>query len=292
MIFKSPILFAILVIVSAGLSKAAIAAPPSAADVAKALAPHKAMYDISLIATHSGSQIINISGQMVYEVKASCDAWLTNHHFKLNYEYADMPGMRIASDFSTYESADGKEFSFSSRRLRDGELIQELRGQASVDDQKGGEAVFSMPEGLKFDLKGGYIFPMAHTINLIQKAEQNKSFYDAILFDGSDEEGPIEIATFIGPRSETPVALPKSEAVDESLLKGSHWTMRMAVFPVKAQEEISDYEMTLVFHQNGVISDMTIDYDDFSVRQKLVSLEKIAADSCGSKQDAIKLPLP
>jgi len=292
MILKPLLCLMFLSILLAGVSGVALASPLSAADVAKNLAAHKAMYDISLIATHSGSQIINISGQMVYETKPSCGAWLTDHHFKLNYEYADMPGMRIASDFSTFESADGKEFSFSSRRLRDGELIQELRGQAHIDDQKGGEAVFSMPEGLKFDLKGGYIFPMAHTINLIEQASQNKSFYDAVLFDGSDEDGPIEITTFIGPRRDAPVAISQNKSVDASLLKSPHWTVRMAVFPVKEQEEVSDYEMTLVFHQNGVISDMTIDYDDFSVRQKLVSLEKIAAHSCESEADLKKLPLP
>jgi hypothetical protein len=55
----------------------------------------------------------------------------------------------------------------------------------------------------------------------------------------------------------------------------------MAVFPLEGEDTAtSDYEMTLVFHENSVISDMLVDYDDFSVAQKLVALEKIEPVSC------------
>jgi hypothetical protein len=269
---------------------AAIAFAPAVASatMASALAPHKALYDIDLIATHSGSQILNISGQMTYEWKPSCDAWLTDHHFKLFYEYADSPGMRITSDFSTFESFDGKNFNYTSRRQRDGKMYQEIRGSAELDKAGGGKAVFTMPEGVKFDLVKGSLFPMGHTLEVIKHAEAGDKFYSAQVFDGSDEEGPIEINTFIG--KPTVSGAVKSEKIDESLLKGKAWNMRMAVFQSKEQEEESDYEMEMVFHQNGIISDMTIEYDDFSVTQKLVSLEKLPGDGCASPVEVPKKP--
>ena len=64
----------------------------------------------------------------------------------------------------------------------------------------------------------------------------------------------------------------------------------MAVFPVKDREEESDYEMSMNFHENGIISDMLIEYDDFSVKQKLVALEKIPAESCGADVAEPKKP--
>lgn len=258
------------------VSPAQAAAPDA---IASGLAPHKALYDIKLVATHSGSQILNISGHMSYEWKPTCDAFLTDHHFKLFYEYADAPGMRITSDFSTYETADGGRFDYSSRRQRDGEMYQEIRGRANVD-QEGGKADYSMPEKISYDLRKGALFPIGHTMELIRHAKEGKKFYNAEVFDGSDEEGPIEISAFIGKPADAAKSVVKNAKIDDSLLKGKAWNVRMAVFPVKDQEEESDYEMSMVFLENGIISDMLIEYDDFSVRQRLVALQRIPADSC------------
>lgn len=242
------------------------------------LVPHKALYDINLVATHSGSQIINISGKMYYEWKPTCDAWVTDHRFILFYEYADSPGMRVTSDFSTFETFNGADFNFSARRRRDDTLYQELRGKATIAD-KGGVASFTMPEDLDFELTNGAMFPMAHTLEMIKKAKANKKFFKAVVFDGSDEEGPVEINTFIGKPVNVMKMISASDDLDMTLLNTSAWKIRMAVFPtVEENGALSDYEMSIVFHENGIISDMLIDYDDFSVTQKLVSLEKVEAD--------------
>lgn len=266
-----------------GATAPAFAVGP-ASDVAKGLAPHKALYDIDLVATRSGSQVINISGKMFYEWKPSCDAWITDHRFNLFYEYADSPGMRIMSDFSTFEMFDGSSFDYTSRRKRDGELYQELRGRATLDE-KGGEALFTMPDGLSYDLSAGAMFPMAHTVKMIEKARAGKKFFSAEVFDGSDEEGPIEINTFIGKKVKGADVV-SGDSLDKDLLKTPAWNVRMAVFPLSEPEESSDYEMSVVFHDNGVISDMLIEYDDFSVTQKLVALEKLEAENCGGTENA------
>ena len=250
------------------------------------LTPHKALYDIKLVATRSGSQIINISGKMYYEWKPTCDAWITDHRFSLFYEYADSPGMKVTSDFSTFETFDGESFNFSARRKRDNTLYQELRGKASVADKGGvqeGKAEFTMPENLDFDLSSGAMFPMTHTLEMIKKAKSNKKFFKAVVFDGSDDEGPVEINSFIGKPVNALKILPPNEDLDMSLLNNQAWKVRMAVFPTADEGAVSDYEMSLIFHENGIISDMLIDYDDFSVTQKLVALDKVERDgSCAS----------
>lgn len=253
------------------------------------LAAHKALYDIKLTATHSGSQILNISGRMSYEWKPSCDAWVTDHHFQLKYEYADAPPMVIGSDFSTYESFDGKTFNYSSRRKKDGTMYQEIRGNADMNAASG-KAVFSLPDQTSFDLAKGTLFPMGHTLELIKRASAGEKFYTASVFDGSDENGPVEISSFIGRTGGAPAALAKNDKVDASLLQDKAWNIRMAVFPADDQEEESDYEMGMVFHENGIISDMSIEYDDFTVSQKLVALEKIPAESCGAELSVPKKP--
>ena len=245
------------------------------------LVPHKALYDIDLVATRSGSQIINISGRMFYEWKPACDAWITDHRFDLNYEYADSPSMHIQSDFSTYEPYDGTGLSFTSRRRRDGSLYEELRGKATIAKGKMGEAVYTLPEDVRYDLSKGTVFPMGHTLEMIKMAQEGKKFFKAEVFDGSDEEGPIEINSFIGKKVNAMSMIKPSKDIDMSLVNTPAWNVRMAVFPVTSDEEVADYEMDMVFHENGVISDMLIQYDDFSVTQKLVALEKLKDDGCG-----------
>lgn len=257
------------------------------ADIAALLTPHKALYDINLVATRSGSQVINISGQMFYEWKPTCDAWITDHRFNLFYEYADTPSMRVTSDFSTFETFDGESFSFSARRRRDNNLYQEFRGNATVAD-KGGEAVFTIPEDINFELSKGAMFPMGHTVELVKKARSKKKFFQAVVFDGSDDEGPVEISTFIGKPANALKVVAPSEDLDMSLLNTPAWNVRMAVFPTLGDEESADYEMSMIFHENGIISDMLIDYDDFSVTQKLVALEKLDYEGCGEPKKSQK----
>ena len=266
------------------LALTALTSPLSSANAApnaagEGLKPHKASYNINMIATHSGSQVVGISGKMTYEWHKKCDAWITNHQFTLLYAYAEGPGMRIESDFSTYESMDGSTMNFASRRSRDGTPYQELRGAAKTG-AKGGSAVYSSPDDLSYDFKPGTLFPVAHTLELVKHAQAGKKFYPAIIFDGSDEDGPIEISSFIGSKAKPSIA--KSDRIDAALLKGPAWNVRMAVFNDAQEEEESDYEMDMVFHENGVISGMEIEYDDFSVKQTLMSLEALPADSCAS----------
>ncbi len=251
------------------------------------LVPHKALYEIDLVATKSGSQIANIDGKMYYEWKPSCDAWITDHRFSLLYEYADSPAMQIASDFSTFETFDGKQFNFSARRSRDHNLYQELRGIAELGE-KGGNVDYTLPENLKFDLSNGAMFPMSHTLEMVKNFNSDKKFFSAVVFDGSDDEGPVEINSFIGKSVNALSRVKGNEKINMALLNTPAKNIRMAVFPTLSDSEVADYEMDMVFHQNGIISDMLIEYGDFSVSQKLVALEKLEANDCKSDSSLIK----
>ncbi len=239
--------------------------------------PHKALYDIKMISSSNGSQIINISGTMYFEWKPTCEAWTTDHRFNLTYEYADSPAMRVTSDFSTWESLDGKLFNFSSRRSRDGDLYEEIRGQAERFEDGTGKATYTMPEGLEFDLPIGFVFPMQHTLDVIAAMKQpNAPFLNRTLFDGSDIEGPIEVNAFIGKPANAIARIDNVPKIDLGLLNGKARDVQMAFFPLLDNEVFaSDYEMNALFHENSVISDMVIDYNEFSISQKLTALERV-----------------
>lgn len=261
--------------------KPALAAAKGLKPASVPLAPHKALYDIRLTASKSGSQVLNISGKMFFEWKASCEGWISDHRFNLLYEYADAPAMQIASNFSTFERNNGRGLDFSSRRTRDGELYQELRGRVDLDAKGAGKAVYSHPPALTFDLPPGTLFPSSHTTALLRAIAAGKTFFNAVVFDGSDEEGPVEINAFLGAPvnalAARPMAGPK---IDSSLLNTRAWKVHMAFFPLADTKSESDYEMDMIFHENGVISDMKINYEDFSIAQTLVAVERLPAEAC------------
>ena len=292
--FTTPIsaIVCALICLSAGQ---AVAAPRVEANPANGLVPHKALYVVKLLSTKSGSQMLDLSGKMYFEWKPTCEGWITNHRFSLDYDYADNPSVNISSDFSTVENSSGTKLDYFSRRRRDGEVYDELRGSATVDPvTRAGEAVFTTPPDLSFALDKGTLFPTAHTVALVENARKGNKFLNVRIFDGSDEEGPVDINAFIGPQTKNNdvvisniqsrkslIFKPAStNSIDNSLLDVPGWNVRMAFFPVNAPEATADYELSMVLHENGVISDMVIEYADFSVRQKLVALEKLSPENC------------
>lgn len=262
---------------------AALAAPKGLKDLTVSLAPHKALYDVRLTSSKSGSQILNISGKMFFEWKQSCEGWISDHRFTLLYEYADAPSMQVSSDFSTFENMDGNSLDFSSRRRRDGEMYQELRGRATLGGKGGaaGKAVYSMPEGLDFALAPGTLFPAGHTRALLREILAGRKFFTATVFDGSDEEGPVEISAFLGAPIKPFADGKPGPKIDPALVGGRAWKVRMAFFPLGDPKSESDYEMDVVLHENGIISDMKINYSDFSVVQTLVALDRFEPEPCG-----------
>ena len=180
-----------------------------------------------------------------------------------------------------FEGFGGKSLNFSSSRITNGEPDQQLRGLATVAEGAKNIAKYSIPEDLSFVLTGDTLFPAAHTIKLIEAAEKGEKIVNAQVFDGSDDKGPVEINAIIGKRT-----LPQPDSkLDKALAGGEGWSMRLAVFPTAQDDNqtISDYEMTMNLLENGVIKDMTVDYHNFSVTQKLVAIEPLKEDKCGAE---------
>jgi hypothetical protein len=246
--------------------------------------PHKALYDIQLSSKKSGVMISNLSGKMLYEWHPSCDGWVSNYQFDMLYEYTEIPAVRVTSDVATFESYDGKIFNFSVQRKKDDYPFEQFRG-ATVAGENGdpNSVVYSVPKDLTQVLPEGIYFPMAHTLDVLKKIKQGKRLYSATLFDGSDGEGPVNVNTFIGKEyiykkpemSGNNSEKSKEGDIDPTLVNTKAWDIRLAFFPLDSSDIMSDYEMSLVFHENGVTSTMEIEYADFSILQKLIAIEPL-----------------
>lgn len=247
-------------------------------DKKEAIIPHKAVYKITMTSKNSGSRLANIDGKMAFDLNHSCAGWISSYDFDLRYEYVDAPGLKVQSDFDTFESLKGDEFSFSTQRSRNDELYETIQGNAFLDQQDS-RIVFSQPDNLTHIIGADTLFPIQHTKALIDHAQNKQNFFQARVYDGGDSEKPKLINNFIGKKMDID-QLNLSNSIKGQLKDTASWSMRLAAFSHEDSDSMADYEMTVIFHDNGVVSDMDIDYGSFSIRQELVELIFMSISDC------------
>jgi hypothetical protein len=256
-----------------------------------ALAAHKAIYDFKLLSISSGASLAGVEGELYFEQDNLCDAWATDHRFSATYYYPDQRGVKSTSHFITWEAKDGSAFQFNSERSETNQPTEQLRGyiQKNQTDAKDGKdkAVYIRPSDLSYDLTNGYFLPAAHTTELIRHARRGDRFFNALVFDGTDADGPVEVNSFIaGPVTAAEIDAMKLNLKNTSgaaLLTLPAWHVQMSAFVDNDSETMTPvYVMNYIQHNNGVISDAVIDYGEFKVRQAVKSLEALPLHDCSS----------
>ncbi len=259
-----------------------VTAPAATAHAAALLAPHRAVYDLTLDDAADRSSITGIAGRMVYEFDGSaCDGYTVRYRFVTRID-TDEASQLSDLQTTTYEDAGGKSFSFVSRSFVDQTLEKEVKGTAtrqadeiSVRLQKPEPKSVSIAETL---------FPTQHLLELIDKAKTKETFYETTIFDGSEEADKVMTTTVVIGKSEaTGPRDPELEAMDE-LGDDPSWPVEIAYFDLSEGngEEVPSYRIAFKLHENGVTRDLLMDYGDFAMKGRLVDLEmlKPAARNC------------
>jgi EipB-like len=242
--------------------------------------PHRALYIMSLESAKPSSGVVGANGTLAYQWGETCDGWTIEQRYKLNMQYEEDPAAEIGSAFVTWEAKDGLGYRFNERKTRNGQLEEEIRGDATLNAKDhAGTANFVKPKEQSFDLPSGSFFPTAHTLTLIRKGEAGESFLAAPVFDGSEFDGAVLISAVIGPKAASGAALPVSD-VNSPLLQRPSWKMRLAFFPQSSKDERPDYELAMRMLDSGISSEMVIDYGDYVVRAKLKELTALTKPAC------------
>lgn len=245
------------------------------------IAPHRALYSLTLGSAKSNSGVVGASGGMVYEWGETCDGWTVEQRFHLRLQYAEQAGVEVSSTLVTWESKDGLRYRFNERRLRNGEPDEEVRGDARLDGPgQGGVAEFVRPEAATIALTPGVLFPTAHTLFLIDRARAGDSFVARSVFDGATVENASQITAVIGAEQAPSASATGDKLLDNPLLQRPSWRMRLAFFPADGKSEQPDYELGMRLLDNGVSQDMSLDYGDYVIRAKLDEIEALPKPSC------------
>lgn len=240
------------------------------------LAPHRAVYAMGLSTIKPGAGIAAASGTMSYEFDDSCDGWVVENRIAINYAYTEGGQVLSTTDFITWESKDGLHYKFRMRNTRDGQVTEDVEGQADLKGKgQGGVARFTRPEPITVQLPKGTLFPTEHTLRLLDAARAGGRSFWRVVFDGSGTEGPYEVNALIGSPNQSFAA-----AANSPLLASQAWPMRLAFFPVSSPDPMPNFEMALTYHPNGVSQQIVQSFKNFSLSGKLQSVEALPGKRC------------
>lgn len=265
----------------------ALTAAPFAATAAEAgagtLAPHRAVYDLALDNASDRSGITGLAGRMVYEFAGSpCDGYTVTFRFVTRIDTEDTSRL-TDQQTTTYEDGEGRSFDFVTRSFVDKELSSELRGSAR-SRHDGTLVSLEKPQKQEVTLQPAQ-FPTHHLKELLANARNGETFYEAALFDGSDEADKVMTTTVIvGKAAKANASDPELKAMGD-LAGASFWPVDMAYFDLgdggADGEELPTYRISFKLYDNGMTRDLVMDYGDFSMTGTLVDLVVFdAPESC------------
>lgn len=249
------------------------------------LAPHRAIYDMTLDETKPASGVSNYNGRLVFEVTGSpCEGYTVNMRHVVRV--TDSSGQAVLMDrrSSTWEQGDGSEFRFNYSNYVDEKLSEATSGSAfRKNGQNELDVEIKKPEQANRTLTGGMLFPTQHSLAILKGAEAGKSVVQSKVFEGFEkEERVFNTTAFIGKLS-PPGTNEKLDRVanDEPLNRLPSWPVTISYFDGKGTgEETPSYEIRFRMFSNGVSRDLAIDYGNFAIKGNLRQLEFLKPTEC------------
>lgn len=235
------------------------------------LQSHIGVYDLTMSKNRSDSGLSGVHGRLVLRVTETCDGFEQSQRMVLITTSTD--GQEITRDFNfeSWESSDGTQLRFDSADMANGNLQTQHVGRANLENRGGrGRVVFDEPEGeADIPLAEGTIFPTEHFVVLIESALRGETNVVRRVFDGSGPNGIYDAVAWIAP----PTGPPRDSDVSEQLGRGAAWNVHLAYFKPATTDFLPEYEIAFRLHNNGVASDLELDYGSFALRASLSRLD-------------------
>jgi hypothetical protein len=265
MLHRTALLSAALV-VAAGAAQAA----PPVGD----LLSHRAVYSLGLARSQSQQVVGGVAGTMTFTLTGACDGWTVEQQYDTQISYIEGPAVHWTTSYSTWESRDGRDMTFSLKSTTNDVVETDLRGEASLDPATGGQARLRRPEDTTLPLTPGTLFPTYHTAALVDAMRRGDTIFGATLFDGTDDAGSSYVSAVIGRPVDT------APTIDDPALEVPSRRVTMAFFDENGGDDLPSVEIGMRLYENGVGDDVTLDYGDFVMRATMVSFEALPAPTC------------
>jgi len=256
------------------------------------LAPHRAVYEMTLAEARGGAGVTQVTGRMVYELTGSaCEGYTQNMRFVTSM--TNQSGSASVSDLrsSSWEDASGKRFRFSSSQFRDEKPTEATAGDATRAPT-GNDVKVELTKPAKKDLslRMGVYFPIQHSLALLEAARSGKSVFRANLFDGSEKgEKVYDTVSFIGRRLAAGGNRRLPTVKDAERLNDlPAWPVSIGYFEpgTDKKDAVPVYELMFLFFENGVSRQLFIDYGEFAIQGEVKEITFLEPRACEQQQGA------
>ena len=247
-------------------------APGAPMPGAERMVAHRAAYRLTLDKARPNSNVTAARGAMLYEVGDACEGWTTRQRVTLTLIDRDGQEVETTSDYSTYETKDGRSIRFSLTQTSQGAVSQRIAGQAQLGPN-GGFVRYTDPEAKEERLPTGTLLPTMHTLRALEEARAGRRLLAVPLFDGTSADGAQDsttaISAWLGPQANE--RFPALAALASA-------RMRIAFFERNSARGGSggasapDYEIGLRYYENGVADELKMDFGEFVVNGQMVEL--------------------
>lgn len=265
------------------------ASPAPAAEVVH-FAPHRAVYEISLTKSASGSGVAGLTGRMVYELSGSnCEGYTQNMRFVTRM--SSQEGGDTINDLrnSSWEDMAGKRLRFSATQYQDETIIEASQGDATRD-KSGSTASVELvkPKKSRVKLPADIYFPMQHAAALIQSAKNGQKIFSATVYDGTEKGDKVYLTNAIIGKPESADARKSTASLKDGarLAALQSWPMSISYFEMgkDKQDAPPAYELGYHFYENGVTSELQIDYGEFAIKGDLKELTFLPESTCAATE--------
>jgi EipB-like len=241
------------------------------------LAPHRAVYELTLAQARSNAPSMSARGRILYDFSGSvCDGYALQ--FRQVSELDNGEGKVTLSDLrsTTWEEGAAKKFVFKSQNYLNETLIDTVDGAADREPDKV-VVKLNRPVDKTFDLESAMAFPTDHMRRILAAAREHKTILEVPVYDGSEKgEKVYNTTTIIGSEIAPNERVPNDAAAGKPELAGlKRWPVTVSYFDRDAAggDQQPAYSIKFELYENGISRALVLDYNDFAISGELTALE-------------------
>lgn len=249
---------------------------------AATVAPHRAIYDLTLLRANEGASLQSATGKLAFEIDgSSCEGFTVNFRMATKYRQEDGSVTLIDTLTTTFENAGSTELRHQLKESVNGTVRETDRisvDRKSIADEGRGE-MKSKPDE-PFTVPAGAALPMQHQLKLMSLGEAGGGRDSSIVYDGSDGTKSFRAISFVGKQKTAGSAHDPSNPAEAQLKGDASWPMTVTYYALDGKSETPEYQVSFEMYDNGVASGLVLDYGDFALAGTLTDLKLLDKPSC------------
>lgn len=250
-----------------------------AASAQAVLAPHRAVYELSIDPARSSSKIDRAQGRIAFEITGNeCQGYAITLRQVTRLDSGE--GKETMSDLRsiTWEGGDAKSFRFKTQNFVNQDLRDDVDGSVERTKDGGFQVRLTKPKST-FPLKGPILLPTEHLKKLIEAGVAGQTILEAKVYDGSPDGKKVYDTLSIIGAGTTGVA-EEDSAKKPELSTVKRYPVTVSYFEPGVGERTPAYVLGFDLYENGVSRALKLDYGGFALKGELKSIEFLKAIPC------------